>query len=78
MHTPAKQKVDCMEASGDGGVVNCAGRGEHASTREIHAQAHGTHAPTCAMLVNDRVAALESRGASDDDGMGRVSPGLPK
>jgi hypothetical protein len=47
-----------LEASGDDGVVNCAGRGEHALAREIHAQARGTHAPARVMLVNDRAAAL--------------------
>jgi hypothetical protein len=52
-----------LEASGDNGVVNCAGRGEHALTREIHAQAHGTHSLSCAMLVNDRAAMLGSRGS---------------
>ena len=67
-HTLAKQKVDRMElegsleANGDGGMVNCAGRGEHASAREIHTQVHGTHAPAHAMLVNDQAMALGRRG----------------
>jgi hypothetical protein len=67
-----------LEASGDGGVVNYAGRGEHTPACEIHAQARGTHALVHAMLVNDRVAALGGRGAGDDDGMARVGPDLPE
>ena len=52
-----------LEASGEGGMVNYAGRGEHTPTRVL--------------LVNDRAAALGSRGAGDYDGMARVGPGLP-
>jgi hypothetical protein len=58
--------VDRKELEGgDGEMVNCLGHGEHASAR-------GSHVPARAMLVNDRVAALGSRGANDDDGMARV------
>jgi hypothetical protein len=69
-HTPVEQKVErkesegSLEANGEGGVVNCSGRGEHA--------------PTTALLVNDQAAALGSRGAGDDDGMARVGAGLPE
>jgi hypothetical protein len=83
-HTPAEQKVDRMEskgsleASGEGGVVNYAGHGEHTPAREIYAQARGTHAPARALLVNDWAAALGSKGAGDDDRMARVGPGLPE
>jgi hypothetical protein len=48
--------VDRKESEGgDGGMVNCAGCGEHTPAREIHAQVRGTHAPARVMLVNDRV-----------------------
>jgi len=67
-----------LEASDDGGVVNCVGRGEHTLACEIHAQARGTHALARAMLVNDRAAAFWSKGAYDDDVMARVGPGLPE
>jgi hypothetical protein len=83
-HTPAEQKMDHMEsersleARGGSGEVNCTGRGAHAPERENHAQARGNHAPGRAMLENDRVATLGSRGAGDDDGMARVSSGPPE
>ena len=46
---------ESLEAKGDGGVVNCAGHGEHAPAREIHTQVRGTHAPARALLENDRL-----------------------
>jgi hypothetical protein len=69
--------VDRKESKGgDGGMVNCAGRGEYTPVREIRVQARGTHTLARAMLVNDRAAALGSRGVDDDDGMARLGPGL--
>jgi hypothetical protein len=65
MQTPVEQEADCKESEGgDGGMVNCAGCGEHAPVR--------------AMLGNDRAVALGSKGAGDDDGMVRVGSGLPE
>jgi hypothetical protein len=83
-HTSTKQKMGRMESEGrqetrgGGGEVNCTDCGAHAPAHEIHAQARGNHAPGRAMLENDRVATLGSRGAGDDDGMARVSSGAPE